>query len=108
VEQERGSSFLAALNAQPTAPGVQYTVIESKDDEVVTPYANAFLPAAPNVTNLTVQHQCLLDGSDHVEIASDPIALADMLNALDPAAPVRVPCLVVLALTGPAGPVPSF
>jgi triacylglycerol esterase/lipase EstA (alpha/beta hydrolase family) len=108
VEQEQGSSFLAALNAQPTVAGVGYTVIESTGDEVVTPYTNAFLPAAPNVTNITVQRQCLLDGSDHVEIASDPIALADMLNALDPAAPVRVPCLVVLPLTGPVGPVPSF
>jgi hypothetical protein len=65
------------------------------------------LPAAANVTNITVQHQCLLDGSDHLEIAADPIALADMLNALDPAHRVRVPCLVVLPLTGPVGPVPS-
>src|SRR5258708_4894777 len=108
VEQEKGSAFLQALNAQPTVPGVRYTVIESTGDEIVTPYTSAFLPAGPNVTNITVQHQCLLDGSDHLEIASDPVALADMLNALDPAAPVRVPCLVVLALTGPVGPVPPF
>jgi triacylglycerol esterase/lipase EstA (alpha/beta hydrolase family) len=108
VEQEQGSAFLANLNATPTVPGVQYTVIESVDDEVVTPYTNAFLPAASNVTNITVQRQCILDGSDHVEIAADPIALADMLNALDPAHKVRVPCLPVLALTGPIGPVPSF
>jgi hypothetical protein len=46
--------------------------------------------------------------SDHLEIAADPVALADVLNALDPASPVRVPCLVVLPLTGPVGPVPSF
>ncbi len=87
---------------------MRYTVIESVDDEVVTPYTNAFLPAATNVTNITVQSQCALDGSDHLEIAADPIALADMLNALDPSAPVTVPCLVVLALTGPIGPVPSI
>jgi hypothetical protein len=43
-----------------------------------------------------------------VEIASDPVAMADMLNALDPASPVRVPCLTVLPLTGPIGTVPSF
>jgi triacylglycerol esterase/lipase EstA (alpha/beta hydrolase family) len=107
VQQEQGSAFLAGLNATPTVPGVSYTVIESTGDEVVTPYTNAFLPAAANVTNITVQHQCLLDGSDHLEIAADPIALADMLNALDPAHRVRVPCLVVLPLTGPVGPVPS-
>jgi triacylglycerol esterase/lipase EstA (alpha/beta hydrolase family) len=108
VEQEEGSAFLASLNATPTVPGVHYTVIESVDDEVVTPYTNAFLPAAPNVTNITVQSQCALDGSDHLEIAADPVALADMLNALDPSSPVHVPCLVVMPLTGPVGPVPNL
>jgi triacylglycerol esterase/lipase EstA (alpha/beta hydrolase family) len=108
VEQEEGSSFLATLNAQPTVPGVTYTVIESRDDEVVTPYTNAFLPAAPNVTNVTVQDQCPLDESDHLEIANDPVAMADMLNALDPAQPVRVPCLLILPVTGPVGPVPPI
>ncbi len=108
VEQETGSAFLAKLNATPTVPAVQYTVIESTGDEVVTPYTNAFLPAAPNVTNITVNNQCSADHTDHVEIAADPIALADVLNALDPAAPVTVPCLTVLPLTGPVGPVPSF
>lgn len=101
-------AFLAGLNATPTVAGVRYTVIESTGDEVVTPYRNAFLPAAPNVTNITVQHQCALDGSDHLEIAADPVALADVLNALDPAAPVKVPCLVVLPLTGPVGTVPDL
>jgi pimeloyl-ACP methyl ester carboxylesterase len=108
VQQEEGSAFLAKLNATPTVAGVNYTVIESRDDEVVTPYTNAFLPAAANVSNITLQNQCALDASDHLEIASDPVAMADMLNALDPAQPVKVPCLVVLPLTGPIGPVPAF
>src|SRR5580693_9581649 len=39
VEQEQGSSFLMNLNSGgDTVPGVHYTVIESRDDEVVTPY----------------------------------------------------------------------
>jgi pimeloyl-ACP methyl ester carboxylesterase len=108
VQQEVGSPFITNLDVQPTVPNVQYTVIESVDDEVVTPYTNAFLPAAANVTNITVNRQCILDGSDHLEIIYDPIALADMLNALDPAQQVRVPCVPVLAVTGPIGPVPSF
>jgi triacylglycerol esterase/lipase EstA (alpha/beta hydrolase family) len=108
VQQEEGSAFLRTLNASPTVAGVNYTVIESVDDEVVTPYTNAFLPAAANVTNITVNRQCVLDSSDHLEIAADPVALADMLNALDPAHPVHVPCLVVLPVTGPVGPVPAF
>lgn len=108
TEQFVGSPFLTALNHHPTVPGVRYTVIESRDDEVVTPYTNAFLPAAPNVTNITLQNQCPLDQSDHLEISYDPVALADVLNALDPSRPVRVPCLPVLPATGPVGPVPSF
>ena len=102
VEQEAGSSFLTALNAGgETAAGVQYTVITTSKDEVVTPYTSAYLPAAPNVTNILVQNQCALDNTDHTEIAYDPIALADMLNALDPAHPQPVPCEIVNPFTGP-------
>ncbi|WP_182444355.1 triacylglycerol lipase [Streptacidiphilus sp. PB12-B1b] len=102
VQQEDGSAFLTALNAGgETVPGVGYTVIESTDDEVVTPYTNAFLPAAPNVSNILLQNQCSLDTTDHLEIAADPIALTDVLNALDPAHPRPVPCEVVLPITGP-------
>ena len=108
VEQEAGSSFLANLNAGgETVAGVTYTVIESRYDEVVTPYTSAFLSGA-GVTNITLQNQCPLDLSDHLEIAADPVALADVLNALDPARPVHVPCLTVLPITGPVGPVPPF
>ena len=80
VQQEQGSAFLANLNAPRRSPACSYTVIETADDEVVTPYTTAFLPGAANVTNITVQSQCTLDGSDHLEIAADPVALADMLN----------------------------
>ncbi len=108
VDQEVGSPFLTALNKTPTVPGVSYTVIQTTGDEVVTPYTNAFLPAAPNVTNITVNQQCSVDNSDHLEIAADPTAMADMLNALDPAHPVTVPCVPVNPVTGPTGPVPTF
>jgi triacylglycerol esterase/lipase EstA (alpha/beta hydrolase family) len=108
TEQEAGSAFLANLNATPTVSGVNYTVIETKDDEIVSPYTNAYLPAAPNVTNITLQDQCSQDYSDHLEIGSDPVAMADMLNALDPANPVTVPCLLVLPVFGPTGTVPAF
>jgi triacylglycerol esterase/lipase EstA (alpha/beta hydrolase family) len=105
-QQEAGSSFLTHLNAGgETVAGVNYTVIESRYDEVVTPYTSAFLSGA---TNIVLQNQCPLDLTDHLEIAADPVALADVLNALDPAHPVRVPCLSVLPVTGPVGPVPSF
>ncbi|MGW2250653.1 esterase/lipase family protein [Kitasatospora sp. NPDC001660] len=102
VEQEIGSPFLTGLNAGGmTVPGVDYTVIATRFDEVVTPYTNSYLPAGPRVTNLTVQDQCALDTTDHLEGGYDPIALADVRNALDPAHPVPVPCLPVLPVTGP-------
>jgi triacylglycerol esterase/lipase EstA (alpha/beta hydrolase family) len=108
LQQETGSRFLVHLNAGgATVAGVRYTVIETRDDQVITPYKSAFL-SGPRVTNIVVQNQCTLDRSDHLEIAADPVALADVLNALDPAHRVRVPCLRVQPVTGPAGPVPSF
>jgi triacylglycerol esterase/lipase EstA (alpha/beta hydrolase family) len=82
VQQLQGSSFLNSLNRTPTVSKVKYVVIETKDDEVVTPYTNAFLPAASNVQNILLQTQCPQDGSDHISIPYDSNALADMINAL--------------------------
>jgi triacylglycerol esterase/lipase EstA (alpha/beta hydrolase family) len=102
VEQEVGSAFMTELNAGgETVPGITYTVITTKADEVVTPYTSAFLAPAPNVTNITVQDQCGLDNTDHLGIAYDPVALTDVLNALDPAHPRPIPCrLAILPITG--------
>ncbi|WP_405019813.1 lipase family protein [Kitasatospora sp. NBC_00070] len=101
VQQERGSAFLTALNAGgDTVPGVRYTVIASRFDEVVTPYDSAFL-TGPDVTDITLQDGCPLDAADHLEIAYDPVALTHVLNALDPAHPRPVPCGLVLPLAGP-------
>ena len=61
-----------------------YTVIETKYDEVVTPYHSAFL-TGPNVKNILLQDQCPFDFDGHIGIAFDHIALRDVLNALDPA-----------------------
>jgi len=82
AEQIQGSSFLAGLNSGPTVAGVKYVVIETADDDVVTPYTNAFLPAASNVQNITLQSQCPQDHSDHISIPYDSNALQDMVNAL--------------------------
>jgi triacylglycerol esterase/lipase EstA (alpha/beta hydrolase family) len=108
VQQEVGSPFMTELNSGgDTVPGITYTVIETRYDEVVTPYTSAFL-TGPDVTNITLQNQCPLDLTDHLEISYDPVALTDMLNALDPAHPAQVPCMTVLPLLGPAGLVPAL
>lgn len=100
VDQEVGSAFNKKMNSVPdTVPGVNYTVIETKNDEVVTPYTNAFL-SGPNVTNITLQDQCILDQSEHLSVAFDHIALRDVLNALDPAHAVAPLCTPVLPVVG--------
>jgi triacylglycerol esterase/lipase EstA (alpha/beta hydrolase family) len=87
----QGSSFMSTLNAGgDTVPGPRYVVIESAYDEVVTPYASAFL-SGPDVENILLQHQCALDFSDHIGITYDPIALQDVVNALGPDSASFVP-----------------
>jgi triacylglycerol esterase/lipase EstA (alpha/beta hydrolase family) len=100
AEQVAGSAFLTALDANgDTVPGVKYTVIETKYDEIVTPYTSAFL-SGPNVTNITLQDGCLLDGSDHIAVAYDHRALRDVENALDPTNTKPGLCTVVLPTIG--------
>jgi hypothetical protein len=82
TEQQAGSPLLERLNAGgDTVPGVRYVVIETEDDEVVTPYQSAFL-VGPDVTDITLQAQCPSDHTDHLGIPYDPVALEDVLHAL--------------------------
>ena len=100
-QQEAGSSFITNLNAGgETAPGVNYTVIESDNDEVVTPYTSAFLAPGPNVTNILLQSQCALDQGEHLSMPYDHIADADVLTALDPANPQHPACTPVAPVYG--------
>jgi triacylglycerol esterase/lipase EstA (alpha/beta hydrolase family) len=99
-EQLVGSDFLGELNAGgDTVPGVAYTVIETRYDEVVTPYSSAFL-SGPGVTNIDLQAQCPLDASEHLATAFDHVALRDVLNALDPAHARPAVCSPVLPIVG--------
>jgi triacylglycerol esterase/lipase EstA (alpha/beta hydrolase family) len=99
-QQSAGSAFLTKLNAgSETVPGVSYTVIESANDEVVTPYTSAFL-SGPSVTNILLQSQCPLDQGEHLSMPYDHIADADVLNALDPAHTVTPACTPVLPVAG--------
>jgi triacylglycerol esterase/lipase EstA (alpha/beta hydrolase family) len=100
AEQQAGSPFIVNLNAGgDTQSGVSYTVIESRNDEVVTPYTSAFL-AGSNVTNITLQRQCPLDQGEHLSMAYDHIADADVLTALDPGHPQHPLCTPVAPITG--------
>lgn len=96
ADQIAGSAFQQKLNAGgDTVPGVKYTVIATKYDEVVTPYRSAFLDG-PNVRNVVLQDLCVLDLSEHVTIGlTDRIAWHEALNALDPAHAERTTCASV-------------
>ncbi len=98
ADQIAGSPFVTQLNASgDTVPGVQYTVIATKYDEVVTPYRSAFLQGTgSNVRNVVLQDLCPLDLSEHVTIGlTDRIAWHEALNALDPAHAERTTCASV-------------
>ena len=91
-DQLVGSPFMTKLNSiDDTVAGVDYTVIATKNDEVVTPYTSQFL-SGTNATNITVPDQCLADVSEHIGLPYDPIAIHDVRNALDPANATPVGC----------------
>jgi triacylglycerol lipase len=91
-----GSSFLSSLNHGDETPApVDYTVIETRYDAIVTPYTSAFLDGpAHRVTNITLQDRCPDDTVDHLDLPLDPVALQWVLEALDrdgPASPGFMP-----------------
>ena len=97
-QQRAGSPFLQQLNAGDETPGaVSYTVVETRYDEVVTPFTSAFLAAGPNTANILLQDACPADVIDHNFIPDDRVALRWTLQALgrpgpaDPASPP--PCV---------------
>ncbi|MFJ4692653.1 esterase/lipase family protein [Streptomyces sp. NPDC088766] len=97
AQQIVGSDFMTKLNeGGDTVPGVRYTVIATRYDEVVTPYRTQFL-SGPNVRNVLVQNLCPLDLSEHALLGlTDRIAFHEVANALDPAHAAPTTCASVL------------
>lgn len=94
-EQLMGSPFLTELNAGGlTQPGVKYTVITTRYDDVVTPWTNALIHE-PGVTNIVMQDLCRLDHTDHFGFTYDPVALQVVLNTLQPAKAKAPLCVYV-------------
>lgn len=98
ADQVAGSAFLAKLNAGgDTVPGVHYTVIATRYDEVVTPYTSQFLSGS-DVHNVLIQNLCSLDLSEHALLGlTDRIAFHEVANALDPAHATTTNCLSALS-----------
>lgn len=96
ADQVAGSAFLTKLNAGgDTVPGVRYTVISTRYDQVVTPYRSQYL-AGPDVRNVLVQDLCPVNLSEHVALGLwDRIAYHEVVNALDPARATPTTCASV-------------
>jgi pimeloyl-ACP methyl ester carboxylesterase len=87
-----GGSAVATLDNGPIAqPGVSYTVIASRTDELVTPTGTAFVEE-PGVTNEYVQDFCPDDPVGHIGEAYDPDVAQMIANALDPATATAITC----------------
>jgi triacylglycerol esterase/lipase EstA (alpha/beta hydrolase family) len=98
ADQVPGSDFLTKLNAGgDTVPGVHYTVIATKYDEVATPWQSQYLSGS-DVHNVLLQDLCPVDLSEHVVIGLfDRIAFHEVANALDPAHATATTCASALS-----------
>lgn len=101
AEQIEGSPFLAALNGdgQDTVPGVRYTTIGSRYDEVVQPATNIALHG-PDAVNIIVDDLCPTDRTGHFNLPYDPYSQQLILNILDPDHPITPACTDVQIGTG--------
>ncbi|MBX7549881.1 alpha/beta fold hydrolase [Streptomyces sp. tea 10] len=98
ADQIPGSDFLTRLDAGgDTVPGVHYTVIATKYDEVATPWQSQYLSGS-DVHNVLLQDLCPLDLTEHVAIGLfDRIAFHEVANALDPAHASATTCASALS-----------
>jgi triacylglycerol lipase len=94
-QQRAGSPFLQQLNAGDETPGTaSYTVVETRYDEVVTPFTSAFLAPGPNTANILLQDACPNEVIDHHLIPHSALAIRWTLQALSrrgPADPAHPP-----------------
>jgi len=88
-----GSDVVKALNAGGGSgtPGVSYTTVMTKYDELVQPYTSG-INDAPGAKNIVLQDVCRNDLAEHLAVAFDPAVAQIVLNALDPSTARRVPC----------------
>lgn len=101
-----GAPFMTKLRSGATGvavPGVHYTNIVTRFDDVVVPYTSGIERGHPNMRNVILQRVCPNDLSDHLEIASSPNAAQIVLNALDPAHATPVTCRLTLPADGLVG-----
>jgi pimeloyl-ACP methyl ester carboxylesterase len=84
ADQEAGSSVVSAVdNGAIAQSGVNYTIIESRNEYVVTPVGSSFI-REPGVKNEYVQSSCPFDPVDHADLSYDRVVFRLVFNALSP------------------------
>ncbi|KAF9321874.1 hypothetical protein BG003_010130 [Podila horticola] len=70
------SSFMQALFTDgDTVPGVEYLMLATKYDEVITPYARSWLrDQNPLVKNKKIQDYCMFDVTEHIGMFANSLA----------------------------------
>lgn len=93
IQQVAGSPVITALDAGSIAQsGVRYTIIETRNETVVTPVGSSFI-AEPGVVNEYVQQFCPFDAVDHVNMPYDNVVIQLVKNALSPSTALPPNCL---------------
>nr|WP_245925170.1 alpha/beta fold hydrolase [Nocardia nova] len=84
VQQAQGSPFMRELNAGgDTVPGVRYTTVGSRVDEMIQPYTNIAL-TGPGARNIVLQDLCPIDLTGHFHMVYDPFVQQLLLTLLAP------------------------
>ncbi|WP_439956014.1 esterase/lipase family protein [Nocardia yamanashiensis] len=100
IQQAADSPYIKALNAGgDTVPGVRYTTLGSRVDEMIQPFDNIALKGA-GATNLVLQNLCPDDLTGHFHMVYDPFVLRTVVNTLDPEHAVAPVCTPVQLGTG--------
>lgn len=101
AELDPNSPFMQAIRAGGHyLPGIEYTNIATKYDELIVPYWSGLPAGSSNVSNIVVQEECPADYTEHAGVAGSRRAASFVLNALDPEHPRLVPCDRAAPLSG--------
>lgn len=95
TQQVYNSPLLTELNKDgDTMPGISYTTVGTKYDEITTPYVSTALTAGPDATvdNILVQDNCVIDHSDHLSMSYSPRVADIVRNVLSSGKMTNIRC----------------
>ncbi|KAF9374129.1 hypothetical protein CPB97_000102 [Podila verticillata] len=92
MEMVYDSSFLQALFADgDTVPNVEYLMLATKYDEVITPYTRSWLrDQNPLVNNKKIQDYCMFDITEHIGMFANSLAFNIMDDFFTPSTGTRL------------------